>query len=356
MLSKESGPFCRVCSSMVGGEGVRCCAVVGAMWNGVWNVLSSIWLRVQEEKEEEKDEGNGVMNEVLVGATTVWTYREGGKAKYFSVATDLHMDEEMYDNVQEGKVLLLSDTKAAHLASELRHGDVVDFAQYRGCGAFVVEPVDASLSDFYLWKSLEEMGYGVPICFSDAPNGYYSNTELHYVFQDPSLIADPGHPIFTRIAETKKGVPLEGPPDWHTPVDPKTKGFPDKFVWFEDNLNGGAGWLSFDSFASQDFYSSKHYKIWHQRFDWKKRFTNRVTKTVCRLIFQKRLNLPAGVSDMISERACWLPYPVVPWRGLARGSKTKKTSLSPKKTQAPGLTKKKKKRGADEDEEDDWSP
>ena len=40
----------------------------------------------------------------------------------------------------------------------LQHGDVVDFGSYRGTGAFIAEPTDVHATDFYLYKTLEEMG------------------------------------------------------------------------------------------------------------------------------------------------------------------------------------------------------
>lgn len=224
----------------------------------------------KEERKEDKvqpldaknpsDDGASIMHQLVIGCNPVWSYRNSGKASYFSVANELHMDEDMYERAGNGHVFLLSETPAWHLKEQLRHGDVVDFAQYRGCGAFVAEPTDASMSDFYLWKTLEEMGYGVPPCFSDSPPGYYDNTELFYIFRDHHLIADPNHEIFAEIAKVKSG--QQGNlPDWHTPVDAKTKGFPENYVLFQDRLNGGVGWLSFSSFQGQDFFHTKYVSL-----------------------------------------------------------------------------------------------
>lgn len=67
---------------------------------------------------------------------------------------------------------------------------MVDFGSYRGCGAFVAEPVDVHLSDFWLHKTLEEMGYSLPLLFSDAPDGYYDEP-IVYLFKVCFLFSCP---------------------------------------------------------------------------------------------------------------------------------------------------------------------
>jgi hypothetical protein len=63
---------------------------------------------------------------------------------------------------------------------ELRHGDFVDFGQYRGTGAFVAYQEE---DDFRLIKTLGEMGYCVPPHFSDAPWEYFeTGTSLFLVY------------------------------------------------------------------------------------------------------------------------------------------------------------------------------
>jgi hypothetical protein len=103
----------------------------------------------------EDNEKISVMASVVIGTAAAWGYRNEGKAAYFNVAGgELHMGEEMYEGATEGTVLMLSDTLVYdELVTQLRHGDIVDFGNYRGCGCFCVEPVDASCSDFFLWKT-----------------------------------------------------------------------------------------------------------------------------------------------------------------------------------------------------------
>jgi hypothetical protein len=160
--------------------------------------------RAPHKKDAARD---SLMSSVYVGLANAWTYRANGKARVFVV-----LDEDLMEEFGErsgGKPLLLSNTKhCAALLSELRHGDVVDFGDYRGCGAFVAEPVDNVCSDFYLWKTIEEMGYGLPPCFGDSPPDYYAHTSLSYVFRSTQFIRDKVGQLWCCDRDCSRALPI----------------------------------------------------------------------------------------------------------------------------------------------------
>lgn len=63
-----------------------------------------------------------MMDCCVVGINPAWQFRKT-KASYFQVKLE---DEEEWED-ERPSMLLLSQTKAAFLSSQLQHGDVVDF-------------------------------------------------------------------------------------------------------------------------------------------------------------------------------------------------------------------------------------
>ncbi len=110
------------------------------------------------------------INNIRLGIpSTVWAYRKEGRARLFDLESTVPED---FENPENGRMLL--SQVSLELLEQLKkdgvqHGDVLSFNSYRGCGAFIAEPVDLLKSDFWLHKTVEEMGYGMPLLFSDAP-------------------------------------------------------------------------------------------------------------------------------------------------------------------------------------------
>jgi hypothetical protein len=132
-------------------------------------------------KKETKKRAPGTQENpwtVALGVDSPWAYRASGKASYYQIQRGDEEDEIESLAEESSQPLLMSEVFETQMINQLplplHHGDVVDIGDYRGCGCFIVEPVDAQKTDYYLYKTLEEMGYGVPLAFSDAPQGYYN--------------------------------------------------------------------------------------------------------------------------------------------------------------------------------------
>ena len=214
-----------------------------------------------------------------------WEYTRK-KAGYFSIPGDKLGEDEypfgivLLSSINGGKIL-------EEYGDKLRHGDIIDFGSYRGCGYYIVEPVDVNKSDFYIWKSMEEMGYGLPPNFSDAPDGYYSKSELFYIFKHIDFV----HPVHWLWEEVKTVKENPDDPDvigntrnvfrWNEEI--KMENFPEDYLYFEDNLNGGISWLSKEAFAYQDYYDPKNWDFWKERFEMRNKSKAKSARSVIQL-------------------------------------------------------------------------
>lgn len=183
--------------------------------------------------------------------SSVWSYTRK-RAKEFRISDNYFGDEEfpwerlLLSSLGDGK--LLKD-----YGNQLRHGDIINFGEYRGCGCYIVEPVDENASDFYLWKTLGEMGYAVPLCFSDAPSNYYEDTEQFHVFRHSDFVP-PGHAFWEEVKMVQE--------DPEEARNINLEEFPDDYIFFEDYLDGAFTWIPKSEF---EHYNAENWSFWKER-------------------------------------------------------------------------------------------
>ena len=245
-------------------------------------------------------------------------------------------------------VVMLSTFKNGEILEayrdSLQHGDVIDFNSYRGVGMYIVEPVDAEKSDFYCWKTIEEMGYGVPPCFGDAPAGYYQKHDLFYIWKSTDFVtAD--DPLWDEVEAWKEDPNKEMTAQWQSKIIPAE--FPDNYLWFEDNLEGGTSWIAFKAFASQMYFETSVWDVWKER--WAVRYPNRQksARSNSSVTTVQAEQETANESNVDSEETS----PKVTGK---RSGTSKQKSNPPAKRQR--LPRKVKRKAKGESDDDDWEP
>ena len=243
---------------------------------------------------------------VALGVASAWKYRRR-RAKCHDVHLEMGEDEQICERALDSKkpLRLLSVLRADIVAAlDLQHGDVIDFGDYRGCGCFVVEPVDNLCSDWYLYKSCEEMGYATPLCFSDSPHGYYSETPLAYDFRYPGF-APESHFLWDEVKARQADPNYESTTDWYSPINPKR--FPDDYVFFEDYINGGDGgsWLLLKDYYTQEY--AGHHNFVQKRLRFRRDLQLRVARCVLGILLPK-VGLMKDLAHLIATYVCAPPH------------------------------------------------
>ena len=282
------------------------------------------------------------VSSIRLGSQGPWQYRSSGTTRYQKLDYDEELPEACELALQALPLRLshiVDPSALASLAAALHHGDVLDVGDYRGCGCFVVEPTTAECCDFYLHKTLEEMGYGVPIYFSDAPVGYFEGTELYYRFRHVDYVSNVRDELWAEVELRQRQPSYEPTSDWHEGGEVQLKKFPQQYVHFSDSMNGGSCWLTLAAYSAQEYVRSDLEAFRRNRMVGRREWRERQTRVLC-VALLRHVGLGRDVSGLVAGWVCARPFPF----------------LSPLSSPGPRQVKMRKRATSDDDDDDEWSP
>jgi len=185
-------------------------------------------------------------------------------------------------------------TELDKVEAQLRHGDVVNFSDYRLVQGYVVyrlEPTDKPL----LLKTYMEYGYGAPCDFSDAPKGFFLEAyDTWYYYHLPDCLwpgSDSYDDVMNQIEERKKN------PKYHS-VSELDYGdrtvdlsrFPSDYVLiFEDGSDELLpSWHTLEEVACDGLTSEAVARI-KQRYQHRRQMQHNITSTITHGLFKNKL-------------------------------------------------------------------
>lgn len=195
------------------------------------------------------------------------------------------------------------------LGTKLKHGDIVNFSDYRLISAFVVYRLKPS-DEPVLIKTYLEDGYGIPCDFSDAPIGYFSDVEEQlYYYTLPDCIW-PGtvryDMMMHEIAERRQNPVYQS----HSSLEDGQRSvdlskFPSGYVMiYEDGSKPGVNdfgcWFPLED-VKNDGLTEENLRGIRERFARRQLILHEMTSRVTRAIFRHHSVLPDLVVDLITE-------------------------------------------------------